>query len=90
MNYGKVNLHFELSLHVNKLSCHLKHALFAPTMPPPLIFDQSFHISDGDEIWMQQKEGGREVVRIDCGEGGSCGEGGEGELGVSMILRGLE
>ena len=49
-----------------------------------------FHISDGDEICKQYKEGGSEFVRFDCGEDGSCGEGGEGELDYRVVLRRLE
>ena len=40
INYGKFNLRFNLNLHVIKL-CSFKHALFAPTLSPPLIADQS-------------------------------------------------
>ena len=29
---AKINIRFQLSLLVNRLSCHLKHALFNPTL----------------------------------------------------------
>ena len=40
INYRKITLRFNLSLHVTKLS-PFKHALFAPTLSAPLIADQS-------------------------------------------------